>query len=364
MSFQTESYLSSVPGPMTPRAYGRSPGLVLWAVIGAIFAAALVTLAGFGMLPGISIPMRQNRPLITTLSFGAGTLVLILMLMGVLWRGQFKVLIEGFQVTIYRAFRPVGQFDARQALVSTQVVKRSTNGVHSGTTRTLIVNINGLEQRFNCKQFSRKTFSDMVAHLHSLNLVATSVLEHDPASYQQRMPQRVLFTLDPSVYSARIVRLNILGGVGALIAVISTVLIFITLQSSSEDAIDNGGIWFFIGAFLGLAFLFVGFLGAASLAKTRRRTPRQIVVDGQGLNIDQHYFAFSLLSRIQATPPNYGLSQVQKLSLQSHQGGKTQFLLGINQASLGRVFPNYAEFIGALRQATAHLPGLVVMDLQ
>lgn len=363
MSFQSESQYYQQPTAMPSHSYGRSPSLVAWAVIGCFIVAAVVTVAALVFLPGISIPMRQNRQLILLLSFGAGTLVLLLTLSGALWRDQLKILIVGNEVTVIKAYRMIGHFDGRMARVSSQVVKQSTNGIPSGTVRRLIISIQGLDQQFACKQFSRKTFSELVAHLQSFGLVEAAAPGEVGFGYQQPQSPRLSFALDPSVFSGRITGLNILGVVGGAVALVAGILIAVSLGSESEDFFDFS-LWAFLAAGLGVIFLLVGFLSAASLSRQRRRTPHQILLDGQGLQLDQQYFAFSTLRRIQVTPPNYGLSQQQKLRLQQLDGAKVEFLLGMNHPKMIKIFPQYAEFVGALQHGTAQLPGLVVMDLQ
>lgn len=364
MSFQTGNEYYPPLGAARSHTYGRSPGLVAWAIIGSVIVAAVVTVAALVFLPGISIPMRQNRQLILVLSFGAGALVLLLMLSGALWRDQLKVAIVGNEVTVIKAYRTFGHFDGRMARVSSQVVKHSTNGIPSGTVRRLTISIQGLEQQFTCKQFSRKTFSELVAHLQSFALSEeTQNSDQQALGYQQSQSQRMSFQLDPSAFSSRVTGLNILGAVGGVIAIVSGVLIAVSWGSESVDFFDFS-IWLFLAVGIGIIFLFAGLLSAASLSRQRRRTPHQISLDGQGLQVDQQYFAFSALRRIQATPPNYGISQQQKLRVQQLDGGKAEFLLGLNHAKMTRIFPQYGEFIGALQQATAAQPGLLVMDLQ
>ncbi|AJT40727.1 hypothetical protein [Psychromicrobium lacuslunae] len=363
MSFHENGYYQQ-PGIAPSHSYGRSPGLVARAVIGALIAATIATVLALLFLPGISIPMRQNRQLILLLAFGAGSLVLLLILGSVLWRDQFKVVISGSEVTVIKAYRTIGHFDARMARVSSQVVKQSTNGIPSGTVRRLIISIQGLEQQFSCKQFSRKTFSELVAHLQSFALSEEAQqAAQQPSGHQQAAKQRLTFQLDPSVFSSRVTGLTILGVVGGVIALLAGVLIALFWGSESEDFFDLS-IWLFLAVGIGIIFLLAGLLSAASLSRQRRRTPQQLGLDSQGLYVDQHYFAFSSLRRIQATPPNYGISQQQKLRLQQLDGGKAEFLLGLNHAKMIKIFPQYGEFIGALQQFTATQPGLLVMDLQ
>ncbi|WP_394941052.1 hypothetical protein [Psychromicrobium sp. YIM B11713] len=359
MSYQSGNFSAGYPGAQASYSYGRSLGLVLWAAVGAVFFGAIVTVIGLAFLPTISIPMRQNRPLISTLSFGAGALVLLLVLLFVVWRNQFKVMLDGSQVTIVKAFRQVGRFDARQAVVTSHVLKQSTNGIPTSTTRTLIIQQNGLEQRFVCKQFSRKTFSEMVARLRSFAPVfaETGSPMANPEPVQQFVPQ--VFRLDPDALRGRIRALLIVASIALLVAVISGIMVFNGVGLDSDASLPLMLVLAITGALaLGL------FIALIPLARLRSSTPRQLAVDPHGIGIDDQYFAFAALNRVQATPSNYGINQRNKLRLQGSDGRNQEYTLGINQQSGRLVFAEYGAFIAALQAATATRPGLLIMDLQ
>lgn len=141
-----------------------------------------MTLAGLIFLRGWSIPLRTNPQLVTLISFSVGGVVLILMLLSALWWKRMTVRIQGSQVTIIKAFRTFAEFDARNVEVRSHVLKQSTNGIPSSTTRTLIVDHGGLEQRFVCSRFSCEAFSTMVSQLQSF-AVAQPQAAPTPAGY-------------------------------------------------------------------------------------------------------------------------------------------------------------------------------------
>ena len=122
----------------TATEYRQSAGALVAAAVGGLVIAGLVTLAGLAFLPGWSIPLRTNRPLVASISFSAGGLVLLLSWLSVFWWNRFSVLVDSSRVTVSKAFRTVAEFDARAVKVRSHVLKRTTNGVPSSTTRTLM----------------------------------------------------------------------------------------------------------------------------------------------------------------------------------------------------------------------------------
>jgi len=107
------------------------------------------------------------------------------------------------------------------------------------------------------------------------------------------------------------------------------------------------------------------FIALAAVARVKSRTPDRVGVDHGGIYLDQEYFPFAGLRRIQATPPDYGISQHNRLELLAADGRKRSVLLGLNSDRGKRpVFSEYPQFIALLQRAAAPWPGLLVMDLQ
>ncbi|MBQ1442415.1 MAG: hypothetical protein IIZ13_01030 [Renibacterium sp.] len=349
----------------TATEYRQSAGALVAAAVGGLVIAGLVTLAGLAFLPGWSIPLRTNRPLVASISFSAGGLVLLLSWLSVFWWNRFSVLVDSSRVTVSKAFRTVAEFDARAVKVRSHVLKRTTNGVPSSTTRTLIVEAGGLEQRFTCPRFSRETFSAMISQLQALAAPQPAPVGNGLPTGTQRSGQNQApvqsqgFQLNREALSLRSRRLLIV--IGILIAAVLGYVAFLQFSSGPEDVFIG---LVLAGSLAGMVLVFC-FIALAAVARVKNQTPDRVGVDHGGIYLDQEYFPFAGLRRIQATPPDYGISQHNRLELLAADGRKHSVLLGLNSDRGKRpVFPEYPQFVALLQRAAAPWPGLLVMDLQ
>lgn len=351
----------------TVTEYRQSVGSLIAAIIGGLVFASLVTLAGLIFLRSWSIPLRTNPQLVALISFSVGGVVLILMLLSALWWKRMTVRIQGSQVTIIKAFRTYAEFDAREVGIGRHVVKQSTNGIPSSTTRTLIVDHGGLEQRFVCYRFSREAFSTMVSQLQSFAVTEPQTAA-TPAGYfvdalrqeQYVMPvQSQGFVLNREAYSGR--GRNLLIFLAILIVSVIGYLLILQFTGTMEDAF----IALILAGGLGVMVIVICLIALASVAKVKRKTPRQIGVDQGGIYVEQQFYPFASLRKIRASPPHYGLGQNNSLELFALDGQRRTVLLGqSNYRSKKPVFAEYPQFIAALQGATARWPGLLILDLQ
>ena len=103
----------------------------------------------------------------------------------------------------------------------------------------------------------------------------------------------------------------------------------------------------------------IGFaIGAALRYRTARSTPSQIAIGHHSIRLDETDLPYAQLSRIWLTPPAY---PVHRIRLDRAGGRGMTVIVGSTRVTMT---PSYEEFLQALRSETAHLPGLISLDLE
>ena len=115
--------------------------------------------------------------------------------------------------------------------------------------------------------------------------------------------------------------------------------------------------WNLLAPFAAVAAIGFG-IGAVQRRRLVRSIPAQVSVDSQGIRIDGVGMPYAQLARIWLTPPAY---PVKRLRFDRAAGKTTTHLLASSRVG---ITPDYGDLLLAVRARTAHLPGLLSLDLE
>ena len=285
---------------------------------------------------------------------------------GVLLAAFAAILLIGIAITVVRVFVLVPVFitttpthvSLRRGLRADEtwarsetgfisfVVRQSTNGIQSGTTRTLIVQRAGERVEVPLTWYSAATFNALIADV-APQVPAAEAVPGAAVAAPAAAATSGTFTLDHTLARRSRTTAIVIMLIGVVVGVVIGALI-------SDDGSDPE-----IGLFLGVTFAvpFIA-IGVAFLLR-ERRLPRQLTVSPSTLTVDDRAFSIGQLSRIEATPASYENARGRRVTLTDTAGQRT--VIGLGRAS--RAFPDYDRFLEALRGATAHRPGLFTLDV-
>lgn len=335
------SQVSTVPAE---RVFRRHP---LRIALGALLLSAVVSAAALFIIPGL-LPRNMNISTRGQIVLVAAIVLTIAVWVGSFWLRNIRVIVRPDTVEIGR---PGGMQAYPRATTAfrSKVTEHRTNGLRTGTTRALVVWTDGRETVIDLPGFTRAAFNELMAVLAPIAQPAAA----DPvAAARERAKLPTTFRLDASA-ERRI-------GRGLLITAIALLLVSagVALLALTPGFLDGElSALVLLIPFAGLAA--IGFaIGAAQRYRAARRTPAQIVVSHHGLRIGDVDHPYPQLTRIWLTPPAY---PVHRIRLDRVAGRSITLILGSTRVSMA---PSYAEFLLALRSETAHLPGLVSLDLE
>lgn len=330
-----------VPGE---RVFRRHPAR---AVMSAVVTTAVLSTLTLFVLPQF-LPRRMDIP-----TRGIIVLVVALALTAAVWLGIFwfrnvRVVVRPTTVEVGRGGnREV--FDRATTVFRSKITEHRTNGIRSGVTRALIVYSNGREIIVELPGFTRTTFNELMAVLSPVDeppavdpVAAARARAHLPTS----------FAVDASKERGFANGL-LVGAVAALLVTLATVAVAVTpgfLDGELSALV-------LIAPFAGVAG--VGLLiGAVQRRRVLRGIPSRIGVGQQGLRLDDLDVPYAQLSRIWLTPTGY---PVRRLRLERQAGRSTTHVLGSSRVQM---VPEYETFLVTVRAQTAHLPGLLRLDLE
>jgi len=340
---QTErmTHVSVVPAE---RIFRRHPFRI---ALGALVLSVVLSAAALFIIP-VLLPRTMNISTRGQIVLVAAIALTIAVWVGAFWLRNIRVVVRPDTVDIGR---PGGMQTYARATTAfrSKVTEHRTNGFRTGTSRALVVWTDGRETVIDLPGFTRTTFNELMAELAPITQPAAA----DPvAAARERAKLPTVFQLDASG-ERRIGRGFLITAI-ALFAVTAGVGLLVLTPGFLDG--DLSALVLLI-PFAGIAA--VGFaIGAAQRYRVARSTPSQISVSHHGIRLDEIDHPYSQLSRIWLTPPAY---PVHRIRIDRSTGRGLTIVVGSTRVSMA---PSYEEFLLALRSETAHLPGLVSLDLE
>ena len=320
--------------------YGPSLSGRVGALIGGLLLTVVLSIAIPKLLIEGILEIRTQSVLVGCLALVlvAGT---VLTIVRVFVTGPVTVRTTPTQVSLHRAGRQRETWDRATTAFASFVIRESTNGIPTGATRKLIATTAGERVETALPWFSAKTFNALIADVAPLVPAAPSSSTPVPTS------STGTFALNHSAAQrSRAVLLVILAI--ALLAAAAFVVLGVTEMQGDM-------ILLIVGSALVLVVLCAG---AILLRGTR--VPRQVTVSQSALTFDDRVFPLGQLSGIIATPAGYQNARGRRVTLLDTTGRRTVIGLG---AAGTRVFPDYEQYLEAVRGATTHRPGMFTLDV-
>jgi hypothetical protein len=358
------------------RSYRSAFGGRAGALIVGIFITAMLTLAVPALLRD-RLDVNDSQVLaaleVALLVGGLGVILLVQFV-----TGPVRVDVEPHQVRFVRGWTTKHTWLRDEARFTSLVVKKTTNGVPSGTTRTLVALTGGERTEARCTWFTASTFSDLIAEVAPVGVVERQAADSGRSAEVNGAPpvsmstQRTrtaaavgrVFTLDHRRVATKDLRHRwTIGVIVVLLALIIVGLVIASWTNYSSDGLVLAGIVMLatvllVAPVLGLAL----WGGRAKARRTVARMPHSLMVTSSTLTVDQQTFYFSQLSGIIATPPTY-LEVPKRLVLVAASGERSAFELALGGTAAVNypTFSDYEEFTRLLGAAAPE--GLVRFDL-
>ncbi|PVE98045.1 hypothetical protein [Microbacterium sp. TPD7012] len=326
------------------RVFRRHPLRIL---LGAILLAAALSAATLFLLPRF-LPRTMN---IST----RGTIVLVVAIaltaavfVGAFWFRNIRVVVRPDSVEIGRAGNREA-FPRATTAFRSKVTEHRTNGLPSGTTRALVVYSGDREITIELPGFTRATFSELMAEL---NPIAPPPVADPVEAARARAHLPTTFTIDATGERRLAARLTI--GAVAFFAVALGFGLLAAVPGFLESEASALVLIVPMAAVAGIGFT----IGALQRRRVARGIPERVTVSPHGIRLDDADQPYGQLTRIWMTPPAY---PVRRIRFERAGGARSTRLLSSSRVA---ITPDYADLLQAVRAQTAHLPGLLSLDLE
>ena len=315
--------------------------------IGAIVGGLLITAVASFLIPRIVLSSVIGIHSTRVLLVAFVVVIVIGIVASVVYAfvlGPVTIRTTPTQVELVRGGRLRHTWQRADTFFASSIIRQTTNGIPSGTTRTLLVTGAGQRITVLCRWFSRKTFNALIADL--VPQVPEPAMPA-PAAQSPITISTGTFVIDHApVRRSRTVALVILA--------------VALLGAAAMIGVGLGQEYFDVTIVIVAFALVMVMLIATALLLRGTRIPRQLTVSSSALTVDDRVYPLGQLTSIAATPALYENVGGRAVTMVDTTGRRTVIKLG----NFGnRSFPDYDRFLEALRGATAHRPGLFTLDV-
>ncbi len=324
-------------------------------VVSRIFSLISGALIGTAVALGVTKLLIDDRlgvtdqPTLITIFFVLTAVFIGVTTAQVFFVRPVRIVVSASSVELWRGLRKRQTWARDATRFSSFVVRTTTNGVRTGSTRKLIAVSATARDEIQCTWFRPKTFNALIAELAPVTGSRTTPAVPPPAGFRQTTSEAGIgattgsFTVDHSFMRRSRAAVAIIAAVGGtLVAVLLTAGGY-----PGTWAIVTGG---------GCALLVLVFLVPLSLQN--RSMPRTVEVTPSTLQIDNRVFMIDDLASVAATPANY--SGAHNIVLRDRNGRITKIRFG---AVTNKTFPDYGRLVNTVAAATAHRPGLFTLNV-
>ena len=326
------------------RVFRRHPAR---AVVSAVLLSAALSAAALFILPqflprGMDLSTRGTIVLVVAIAL---TLVIFA---SIFWLRNTRIVVRPDSVEVGRAGNRE-LFDRATTGFRSKITEHRTNGLRSGITRALIIDSGGREITLELAGYTRATFNDLMAMLNPI-APPTAADPVDAARARAQLPSS--FTVDAS----RERRLAAGLTIGAVVLLI--VAAVVGVLAASPGFLDGElSALVLLVPFAGVAGIGLA-IGALQRSRVAKAIPSRVTVSHHGIRFDDVDLPFTQLTRIWLTPTGY---PVRRIRFERAAGRTTTHVLGSSRVQMS---PDYSGFLLAVRAETAHVPGLLHLDLE
>lgn len=258
-------------------------------------------------------------------------------------------IVDEKQIIIRKKKKDKYQFLFKDSTFSSYVISHYMNGIPTGKTRQLIVYHEDKEVKYDIK-LSKKNFSKFMAVIRNYSAKSQSLLDgkdeivsNIEATYtinKDHVLREVLMTYAPLLIVAAIILLTIL----------------VTLLNVSSNSFS---------AFVVFGLIIIAALGFMLLASgIKVKTPSKIILQPNGILIDEDYITYQSISSIFVTPPKYTSTfGFRRISIALKEGDNLEYKFG-SMRSKQLLFKEYEELINHLQTIFLDHVGVFQLDLK
>lgn len=326
------------------RVFRRHPAR---AVVSAVVLTVVLAAATLFLLPRF-LPRQMDIETRGIIVLVVAIALTVAVWLGIFWFRNVRIVVHPTSVEIGRGGNRE-TFDRATTAFRSKITEHRTNGLRSGVTRALLVHTGGREITVELPGFTRTDFNELMAVLNPIDEAPAA----DPVkAARARAHLPTSFTVDTSKERGFATGLTV-GAVIALAAALAALALAFTPGFFDSDLSALVMIVPFAGV-AGIGLL----IGAVQRRRVLASIPSRIGVSQQGLRLDDEDLLFAQLTRIWLTPTGY---PVRRMKLERTAGRSRTMVLGSARV---QTTPDYADLLLAVRAHTAHLPGLLRLDLE
>ena len=249
------------------------------------------------------LPNTMTQGMRVTIAMAVVGLIAIIAIV-LLILGLNRVVVSPTTAEVRNPLRVIHTFPRQSTYFTTHVLKRTTNGIPSGSERSLVAHTNGETTKIALGTMSRKTFNELFAMLDSTQQQAAAAQADSEVRRFAKPDGTTIADRVPQGFAPRTFTANRASGGGA----------------------------------------------------------KMIEVSSQGVAIDGQVYPYAGMSRLWITPATYTNRKMRLIAT----GGTTKsisFGKGAGKPEKQR-FPDWPEIVDAVQRSAAAYPGLVALDLE
>lgn len=286
------------------------------------------------------------------------TLVVFLLIIYRVFGIPLEYIVNDKEVIFMRKGKEFKKFPYSDYILSSYVMKHSTNGIPTNTSRFLVADDGKKEKKFVCA-LSKKDFDEFMGLIiaYSNRSFSDSVTVKQGNRPETSNVNKEYFLNKEKIFK----KLLYLKSAGfTIIAILCVVIGFILLGTG-----EAGAEFLFIGAIICMIIFFLVLL--SSVAHVKKTTPERVSIRNNAIYIDDVILNFSEIEKISITPHSYYHGSPNRiLRIAKREGGQVYYTLGFKVDKVGKidsVFPQYDEFSFLLEGIFMNTPGKFQYDL-
>ena len=250
----------------------------------------------------------------------------------------------------------IHEFQYKDYVLSSYVIRQSYNGIPTGSMRHLIVDNGKKEKKYMCA-LSKKNFDEFMSLINTYSgNFDTNNIKEETINILSEVNKD--FYLDKNRIFRDIALKKYLGLI--FISFMLLVMFFIL------SYFDGNTAWYMLIWVIASLLLYFGVV-FFSVWNTKRKIPEKIRIRTNEIYFDEENFNYNEVAKISLTPSSYYVGSINRvLKIQKTDGKKKTYILGFKVAKAGKkdkIFPEYEEFSYMLEGILGNSPGKFQYDL-
>lgn len=323
----------------------RAQLIVTGVITGAMFGA-------ISLFAVLRFVLRQTMTEIFPWLLPGAIVGVLVGVVGFWWQSTYRAVVTPTTLELHRGGRLWQSFPRATTQFTVKITTAQGYGSRVNASRELVVTNAAGQASYALPGVSKDDFYLLLNTLNPETLEESLV---DPSLRDQPVPT-ITYPIDTKAAGRafRTLRIMLLVLIVALAA--GTLWLLTVIPTGGSD---YGPLVLTI-TIVGLAFVLIMVWPLVRVQKSLRRLPSHFTVSAQGLAVDDTFYDFATVSRIDLMQPDNTINFFE-IGI-TMPAGRTEYWLG-NASTSERVFPNYLPFMRHLAHANLHRPGTLQIRL-